>query len=107
MASCLLHWTTSIAGEIPSDDILKELSKSLLPPGLFPSDTDGIKIPQEIRQTIADIVSPPAEALADAGILPVMNQLIYGLEQVPLLIDEVRVVWYKSICRCSSYSIFW
>lgn len=76
-------------GEIPSDEILKELSKTVLPPGLFPFDVDGIKIPQEIRQTIADIVSPPSTALADAGILPVMNQLFHGLEQIPLLIDEV------------------
>ena len=84
--------TNSITGQIPSDEILKELSKNLLPAGLFLFGADGIKIPQEIRQTIADIVSPPSAALADAGILPVMNQVIYGLEQVPTLIDEVSFI---------------
>jgi hypothetical protein len=35
-------------------------------------------------------VSPSVEALSDAGVLPVLNQLVVSLEQIPKLVDEVR-----------------
>lgn len=59
---------------------------SFLPP--FQSN-EKFKIPKELRDTFAKSVSPSLETLSDAGILPVLNQLVASLEQIPKLVDEV------------------
>lgn len=49
----------------------------------------GIQIPKELRDTLVQLAAPPTTALAEAGVLPLMNQLVHALEQIPQLIDEV------------------
>ena len=53
---------------------------------------DGVTIPKELRETLTQIISPSATTLADAGVLPVLHQLVTGFEQIPKLIDEVSLV---------------
>jgi hypothetical protein len=74
------------SGELPSDEQIRKLS-SFLPPF---QPNDKIKIPKEFRDTFTKTVSPSVEALSDAGVLPVLNQLVVSLEQIPKLVDEVR-----------------
>jgi hypothetical protein len=35
------------------------------------------------------VISPSTQALAGAGVLPLMNGIVDTLDQIPLLIDEV------------------
>jgi hypothetical protein len=59
-----------------------------LAPGL--GGSGDIQIPKELRDTLAQLAAPPTTALAEAGVLPLMNQLVLALEQIPKLIEEVR-----------------
>lgn len=77
----------SNSGKLPSDELVQELSR-FLPP--FQSNKD-IKIPKELRDTFSQAVSPSVEALSTAGVLPILNQVVVGFEQIPKLIEEVRM----------------
>mmetsp|Transcript_22386 Transcript_22386/g.55368 ORF Transcript_22386/g.55368 Transcript_22386/m.55368 type:complete len:456 (-) Transcript_22386:398-1765(-) len=72
-------------GELPSDEQLQKLV-SFLPP--FQTNAN-IKIPETFRQSLEKAFSPSVDALSDAGLLPVLNQLFVSLEQIPKLVDEV------------------
>lgn len=72
-------------GELPSDEQLQKLV-SFLPP--FQTN-ENIKIPKEFRESLEKTFSPSVEALSDAGLLPILNQLFVSLEQIPKLVDEV------------------
>ncbi|CAJ1953388.1 unnamed protein product [Cylindrotheca closterium] len=72
-------------GELPSDQQLQQLV-SFLPP--FQTNAN-IKIPKTFRQSFEKTFSPSVEALSDAGVLPILNQLFVSLEQIPKLVDEV------------------
>lgn len=75
-------------GEVPSDELLQEVSRALTPPG-FPVPGDGVKVPQELRDTVSQIVQPTVSALSEAGVLPILNQAVHSFEQIPKLVDEV------------------
>lgn len=89
------------SGELPSDEQIRKLS-SFLPPF---QPNDKIKIPKEFRDTFTKTVSPSVEALSDAGVLPVLNQLVVTLEQIPKLVDEVRRIANPIVCSDKRYSI--
>lgn len=73
---------------MPSDEQLQKLT-SFLPP--FQSNSN-VKIPKELRSTFEKAVSPSVDALSEAGLLPVLNQVVVGFEQIPKLIEEVRTI---------------
>jgi hypothetical protein len=79
-----------LLGDLPSDELLTELSRMVALPGLPYFTRDGIKIPKELRDAVFDVISPSATALSDAGVLPFLNEVVVSLEQIPKLIDEVR-----------------
>eukprot|EP00550_Attheya_septentrionalis_P010322 CAMPEP_0198288874 /NCGR_PEP_ID=MMETSP1449-20131203/7241_1 /TAXON_ID=420275 /ORGANISM="Attheya septentrionalis, Strain CCMP2084" /LENGTH=373 /DNA_ID=CAMNT_0043987099 /DNA_START=459 /DNA_END=1580 /DNA_ORIENTATION=- len=76
-------------GKLPSDALLKDLSKFATPPQLesfLPSD---VSIPSALRDALENLVQPTSSALKSAGVLPLMNQLVNVADQIPLLIEEV------------------
>jgi ABC-type proline/glycine betaine transport system permease subunit len=75
-------------GQLPSDEQIQKLV-GFLPP--FQSKSD-IKIPKELRDTFEKTVSPSVDALSEAGLLPILNQVVVGFEQIPKLINEVRII---------------
>mmetsp|Transcript_5924 Transcript_5924/g.9332 ORF Transcript_5924/g.9332 Transcript_5924/m.9332 type:complete len:431 (-) Transcript_5924:52-1344(-) len=78
---------TASEGNIPSDQLVTEIKELLTPfPQLLPGD---IVIPEELREGIETLVKPSVTALSNAGALPLMNQLVDTLDQIPLLISEV------------------
>ena len=83
---------------LPSDDLLQRLVRAKVTFGplanLVPSTTtmDGWTIPRAVRETFATLTSPSTTAFTNAGVLPYLNQVIGTLEQIPLLMEEVRFV---------------
>jgi len=74
-------------GNIPSNKLVTELKDLLTPlPGLIP---DEVEIPEELRDGIETLIGPSVTALSGAGVLPLMNQMVDTLDQIPLLIEEV------------------
>jgi hypothetical protein len=80
-------------GELPSDELLQEVVRLATPPG-FPPPKIGVKLPNELRDTISQVITPSVTALSEAGVLPILNQAVVTLEQIPKLVDEVR---YKTV----------
>jgi hypothetical protein len=76
-------------GELPSDELLTELSKFLTPPGFDQLSDHGVKMPSELRETLSQLIDPAATSLADAGALPFLHQVVLSFEQIPKLINEV------------------
>jgi len=72
-------------GTLPSDELLQDLQRILIP---WPTDAN-VKVPQEIRDTINQFVQPSVSALSDAGVLAVLNQAFLSFEQIPKLVDEL------------------
>lgn len=72
-------------GEIPSDEALTDVLRFALP-------IDGgqqVAVPKELRDAARAFAEPAALALEGAGVLPLIDQGIDILQQVPLLVDEV------------------
>lgn len=76
-------------GELPSDGLLDEIAKFMTPTQLASMAPEKIIVPSAIREAMSTLISPSAAALSSAGVLPLMDQLVDTLEQVPLLIEEV------------------
>ena len=60
---------------------------------IFPQD---VQIPVVIRDSIQKAIEPVIKAQTEAGILPLVDQSIDVLEQIPSLIEEVRSLYYYS-----------
>jgi hypothetical protein len=73
-----------LSGELPSDELLQEVQQALTP--WAPKQT----IPQDLRDALNQFVQPSVSAMADAGVLAVLNQAVHSFEQIPKLVDEVR-----------------
>lgn len=58
-----------------------------------------ISIPAEARQAFEAVAGPSTSALASAGLLPLMLNSLEILDQVPLLIEEVRCKIAKMFVR--------
>lgn len=89
---------TTLDGEVPSDQILQELTEGLLPPPLQTKPsinntnplTSFITIPKPLRDTIqSSLLEPLTTALSATDLLPPFRQSIDVLDQIPLLIQEV------------------
>jgi hypothetical protein len=83
---------------VPSDELLQEAARIFYPPPLFSktqsSRPEEIQIPEEFRDSVSKLVAPQLKALSEAGVLPILNQAIHTLEQIPKLITEVRTYVY-------------
>lgn len=78
-------------GEIPPDGLLSKALKLIVPPGLSegPFAAVPVMMPGAIREAFNTIAAPYNLAMTEAGILPVVSEVIEALEQIPYLIDEV------------------
>jgi len=80
-------------GNLPSDELLREAQRVFtgslpIPPPPFLGG-DNVRIPNEVRESFAQLVEPSVTALSEAGLLPIVHETIVSLEQIPKLIDEV------------------
>jgi acetyl esterase/lipase len=85
-------------GEIPSDELLTQALKLLIPPGIqsgplaaavSTSSLPPIVVPGAIRNAYSTITAPYTIAMTEAGVAPVVRKVLEALEQIPMLIDEV------------------
>lgn len=74
-------------GQLPSDELLVELNRVMTPKLL--QGLPAIAIPEALRTSLQTLLSPSATALTSAGVLPLLNQVVDTLDQIPLLIEEV------------------
>jgi Protein of unknown function (DUF1350) len=80
---------TATEGKLPTDELLTEISQRLTPKALGAFVPESVVIPAALRQALMTVISPSTQALAGAGVLPLMNGIVDTLDQIPLLIDEV------------------
>lgn len=88
---------TTLNGEIPSDDTLREFTEALLPPPLQNMQSSNnnilsslITIPAPLRETLqSTFLHPFTNTLSETSLLPPIRQSIDVLDQIPLLIQEV------------------
>lgn len=82
---------SAACGEIPSDGLLSKALQLIVPPGLKdgPFAAVPLTIPGTIREAFSTVTAPYNLALTEAGILPVVSEVIEAFEQIPHLIDEV------------------
>jgi hypothetical protein len=82
---------TATQGQLPSDELLQDLSKFATPPFLENAES-GLMTPSlspDLRSAIESVVQPQVKALKASGVLPLMDQLLDIADQVPSLIQEV------------------
>ena len=78
------------SGKLPSDDLLSKASHLMVPPGFREMASDKeVTIPTALRDAYSTLLGPPASALSNAGLAPLIVQVLDALEQIPLLINEV------------------
>jgi acetyl esterase/lipase len=80
---------TASQGDVPSDDLVTEIKRVLTPSLLAGLAPDSVILPAALRTGLQTLIAPSATALSGAGILPLMNQVVDTLDQIPLLIEEV------------------
>lgn len=84
---------TSVRGELPADDLLRTAAQAMVPPDLahlFPlRNIPVVPIPPFLRSTFQGATAPWKQTLSNAEVLPLVVELLDGLQQVPQLIDEV------------------
>lgn len=76
-------------GELPSDELLNEAIRFVLPEALASSEAGDLTVPTELRDAARTLIEPAATALEGAGVLPLVDQAIDVLEQIPMLVEEV------------------
>lgn len=79
----------AIVGDLPPDDLLSDIVKRTTPKplmGVLPQD---IVIPSLIRETFGKTIEPLKKAQESAGVIPLLDQSLDVLEQIPSLIEEV------------------
>lgn len=78
------------SGDLPSDELLSKASRLLAPPGFqdFAREQE-VAIPAALRDAFQTLAGPPASALSEAGLTPLVAQVLDALQQIPMLIDEV------------------
>ena len=68
---------------------MTEISSLLTPKPLASFAPTNVMIPSALREALKTIIFPASEALTGTGILPLMNDFVDTLDQIPLLIEEV------------------
>ena len=81
----------AVKGELPPDDLLTKAGKLLLVPTPFSPliQNNPIVLPTVLRNSYKVLSSPVTTAIANAGFVPIMTEVIQTLQQIPSLIDEV------------------
>jgi len=79
----------AVQGELPSDDLLSEIAKRTTPKPLAAFLPQEIVVPSLLRDSFQKLLDPFKDAKADAGIIPLLDQSLDVLEQIPSLIEEV------------------
>jgi len=76
-------------GDLPSDELLNDAIRFVLPEALASAEPGDVNVPSELRDAVRNLIEPAATAFEGAGILPLMDQTIDVLGQIPLLVEEV------------------
>ena len=76
-------------GDLPSDELLNDAIRFVLPEALASAEPGDVNVPSELRDAVRNLIEPAATALESAGVLPLFDQTIDVLEQIPLLVEEV------------------
>jgi len=76
-------------GELPSDELLSEISNDFASGLPLPFTQEQMSIPSALRENIASAIQPTSTALNEAGILSILNQGLDVIDQIPLLVNEV------------------
>ena len=79
----------AVRGELPSDDLLKEIARRTTPKPLTSLLPQDIVIPSFLRDSFRKLLDPVKDAKVYAGIIPLLDQSLDVLEQIPSLIEEV------------------
>jgi len=78
----------TLEGELPSDDFLFQLNRVLFP--FSPIPLNSIIVPSLVRSTLHKaFFSPTSTKLRETGLLPILQQTLLILDQIPSLISEV------------------
>lgn len=80
---------SAIKGEIPSDELLSEITKRTIPRPLAGVIPETVQIPSTLRDATKTFLDPIVKAGTDAGFAPLLDQSLDVLEQIPSLIQEV------------------
>ncbi len=79
----------TIQGDLPSDELLSVIAKKTTPKPLASVVPQDIVIPAILRDAIKQFVEPLRNAKSNTGIMPLLDQSLDILEQIPSLIEEV------------------
>ena len=82
---------SGVSGSLPSDELLtKALKIAMFPPSMDQKlKSKEISVPNVLRKAYSAVFGPPSSALSQAGLSPVVYELLETLEQIPKLINEV------------------
>jgi len=79
----------AVQGELPTDDMLSEIAKRTTPKPFASFVPQDIVVPTLLRDSFQRLLDPLKDAKTDAGIIPLLDQSLDVLEQIPSLIKEV------------------
>ena len=74
-------------GTVPSDDVLTDFIREFVPSEYAQSAS--IAVPDPLRSAIEQLLLPISKTKRDIGLLPMIDQTIDVLEQIPSLMQEV------------------
>lgn len=80
---------SAIKGEVPSDELLSEITKRTIPRPLAGMIPETVQISSTIRDATKTFLDPIVKAGTEAGFAPLLDQSLDVLEQIPSLIQEV------------------
>lgn len=81
----------AVQGNLPSDELLSDIVKRTTPKPFAPIVPQDIVVPTFVRESFQKFLvnDPLKEFKANAGIIPLLDQSLDVLEQIPSLIEEV------------------
>jgi Protein of unknown function (DUF1350). len=79
----------AVKGDLPSDELLSQIAKRTTPKPLASILPQDVVVPSFVRESFQNIINPLKESKANAGIIPLLDQSLDVLEQIPFLIEEV------------------
>lgn len=79
----------AVEGTLPTDEFLNEIAQKTTPKPLTAIMPQDVSIPVVLRESIQQAIDPFVKAQNEAGILPLADQSLDVLEQIPSLIEEV------------------
>ena len=79
----------AVQGDLPSDELLSDIAKKTTPKPLASVLPQDIVVPSFVRDSLKQLIEPLKNAKSNAGIIPLLDQSLDVLEQIPSLIEEV------------------